>query len=98
MKQPILATLVLLASTFAFAQGPAASADCAARAVSKDGKPLAGAAKTAFMKKCQGEAAPAASAKADCESRAVGKNGKPLAGAAKTAFVKKCEQDAQGAK
>lgn len=98
MKQPILASLVLLASTFAFAQGPTPSAGCEARAVSKDGKPLAGAAKTAFMKKCAGEAAPGAAKASDCESRAVGKNGKPLAGAAKTAFVKKCEQDAQGAK
>jgi hypothetical protein len=36
---------------------PAAAA-CATKAVSKDGKPLAGAAKAAFMKKCEKEAAP----------------------------------------
>ena len=34
-----------------------AKADCEAKAVSKDGKPLAGAAKTAFMKKCEKDAA-----------------------------------------
>jgi hypothetical protein len=34
--------------------GAAAAADCEAKAVSKDGKPLAGAAKAASMKKCMG--------------------------------------------
>ncbi|MBK7813907.1 MAG: phosphate starvation-inducible protein PsiF [Rhodocyclaceae bacterium] len=33
----------------------AASADCEKKAVSKDGKPLAGAAKASFMKKCAAE-------------------------------------------
>jgi hypothetical protein len=50
------------------------------KAVGKDGKPLAGAAKTSFIKKC-------------CETSAVSKDGKPLAGAAKTSFVTKCEMD-----
>jgi hypothetical protein len=62
--------------------------------VSKDGKPLAGAAKTAFMKKCSGDAKPAAKAN-DCEAKAVSKDGKPLAGAAKAASIKKCEKDAK---
>jgi len=35
---------------------PAASADCEAKAVSKDGKPLAGAAKAASIKKCEKDA------------------------------------------
>ncbi len=86
------ALLALFAVNVAYAQAPAAApaADCEAQAVSKSGKPLAGAAKTAFMKKCQGgTAAPSA-----CEEKAVGKNGKPLAGAAKKAFMKKCEADA----
>jgi hypothetical protein len=48
----------------------------------KDGKALAGAAKTSFMKKCMAES---------CEAKAMGKDGKPLAGAAKTSFMKKCE-------
>ena len=34
-------------------------ASCEDRAVGKDGKKLAGAAKTSFMKKCEAEAAPA---------------------------------------
>ncbi len=34
----------------------AASADCEKKALSKDGKPLAGAAKASFMKKCVAEA------------------------------------------
>jgi hypothetical protein len=63
----------------------AQDATCETKAVSKDGKPLAGAAKTAFLKKCKQDA---------CEPKAVDKNGKPLAGAAKTSFMKKCETGA----
>lgn len=55
------------------------------QAVSKDGKPLAGAAKTAFIKKCKREA---------CEPKAVSADGKPLAGAAKNSFLKKCQAGA----
>lgn len=67
--------LSLLAASPALAQEGAA---CAAKAVGKDGKALAGAAKASSMKKC-------------CEAGAVGKDGKKLAGAAKTGFLKKCE-------
>jgi hypothetical protein len=70
---------------------PAASS-CEARAVSSSGKPLTGAAKASFIKKCEGGGS--SSAAAACEAKAVGKNGKPLAGAAKTSFMKKCEADA----
>jgi len=80
-----LTSLALLA-TPAFAAG-----ECEAKAVGKDGKPLAGAAKTSFMKKCEKEAGGGAS----CEAKAVSKDGKPLAGAAKTSFMKKCEADAK---
>ena len=48
----IVALLAAFAGTGAFA----ANADCEAKAVSKDGKPLAGAAKTSFMKKCEADA------------------------------------------
>ncbi|WP_415035065.1 hypothetical protein [Azonexus sp.] len=66
-----------------FASGSAlANADCAAQAVDKNGKPLAGAAKSSFMKKCQRES---------CSTQAIDKNGKPLAGAAKNSFMKKCQ-------
>jgi hypothetical protein len=77
MKRIILATTILL-----FAAGSAfAQEACEAKAVGKDGKALAGAAKTSFIKKCNKDA---------CESKAVSKDGKPLAGAAKTSFIKKC--------
>jgi hypothetical protein len=36
--------------------GAAAPSGCADKAVSKSGKPLAGAAKTAFLKKCEADA------------------------------------------
>jgi hypothetical protein len=59
----------------AFAASPVYAQAC--KAMSKDGKPLAGAAKASYMKKC-------------CEDSAKSKDGKPLAGAAKSSFVKKC--------
>ena len=80
----ILASLLLV--NFAFA----ADSGCEAKAIGKNGKPLAGAAKTSFMKKCEKDAAVTSS----CEAKAIDKNGKPLAGAAKNSFMKKCVKDA----
>src|SRR6516162_2972835 len=74
--------LVAVLATFAAGSAFAQDASCDAKAVGKDGKPLAGAAKTSFMKKCNHD---------DCETKAVGSDGKKLAGAAKTSFMKKCE-------
>jgi hypothetical protein len=87
MKKSLIAALVTICTAFA-GQAFAADAACEAKAVDKNGKALAGAAKTSFMKKCAGESAGAA-----CEAKAVDKNGKALAGAAKTSFIKKCEAD-----
>jgi hypothetical protein len=67
-----------------FAVGTAfAQETCESKAVGKDGKALAGAAKTSFMKKCMADS---------CETKAMSADGKPLAGAAKTSFMKKCEK------
>lgn len=99
MKQLIAAALCsLLLTNASFAQAPATSdaSSCEAKAVSKDGKPLSGAAKTSSIKKCEADAAAAASAA--CEPKAVSKDGKPLSGAAKTSFMKKCQADAAGGK
>jgi hypothetical protein len=68
-----------------FATSALAQAACKTQAVSKDGKPLAAAAKTAFVKKCKKDA---------CESKAVSADGKLLAGAAKNSFMKKCQTGA----
>lgn len=85
----LIATISLaLLSTLAHA-GEA----CEAKAVDKNGKALAGAAKASFIKKCEKEAGGAA-----CEAKAVDKNGKALAGAAKSSFIKKCEKEAATAK
>ena len=67
----------------------ASAADCEALAVSKDGKPLSGAAKNASIKKCE-----ASNKTSGCADKALDKNGKPLAGAAKNSFMKKCEASA----
>ena len=74
MKRIMLAALIT-----SFAVGSALAQSCETKAVGKDGKPLAGAAKTSFIKKC-------------CETSAVSKDGKPLSGAAKPSFVTKCEK------
>jgi hypothetical protein len=62
-----------------------AQESCESKAVCKDRKPLAGAAKTSFLAKCKREA---------CTPKAVGSDGKPLKGAAKNSFIAKCEKDA----
>ena len=48
--------VMLAALVVAFAGGSALAQDaCESKAVGKDGKPLAGAAKTSFMKKCMAD-------------------------------------------
>jgi hypothetical protein len=79
MKRIFLAAVV---ATFATGAAFAQDASCDAKAMGKDGKPLAGAAKTSFMKKCNHDS---------CEAKAVSSEGKKLAGAARTSFMKKCE-------
>ncbi|KQT29215.1 MAG: hypothetical protein ACOY3N_16415 [Bradyrhizobium sp.] len=81
MKRIFLAAIVA-----SFAAGSAlAQETCESKAVGKDGKPLAGAAKTSFLKKCKEDA---------CAPKAVSADGKPLSGAAKNSFMKKCETGA----
>lgn len=95
----VLGTVLAISAMFsqvATAATPAPS-ECSAKSVSKAGKPLSGAAKNAFIKKCEADGGGAA-APFGCADKAVSKAGKPLAGAAKTAFLKKCEADAQSVK
>jgi hypothetical protein len=79
----MLRKIMLAGIVATFASGAAfAQETCDSKAVGKDGKPLAGAAKTSFMKKCMADS---------CSTKAVSSEGKPLAGAAKNSFMKKCE-------
>lgn len=81
MKRFFLAVLLSV-----FALGSAmAQETCESKAIGKDGKPLAGAAKTSFIQKCKRDA---------CEPKAIGSDGRKLSGAAKTSFMKKCETGA----
>ena len=75
---------IILAGFIATFAGGAVFAQeaCDSKAVGKDGKALAGAAKTSFMKKCMADT---------CAAKAMSADGKPLAGAAKNSFMKKCE-------
>jgi hypothetical protein len=75
MRRVVLAVLI----TF-FAVGTAAAQSCESQAVSANGKPLHGAAKMSFVKKCKRDA---------CGSKAVSAEGKPLHGAAKNSFMRK---------
>ena len=80
MKHVFVAALITM-----FAVGSAlAQETCESKAVSGDGKPLAGAAKKSFVQKCKKDA---------CEPKAVDSKG-PLKGAAKNSFLKKCEKGA----
>lgn len=81
MRYLALAALAALLTTAAYAQ---MGATCTAGATEKK---LAGAAKTSFMKKCEGDASTACNATA---------TEKKLAGAAKTSFTTKCVKDKVG--
>ncbi len=95
MKKTLLTALVTACALFA-GQAFAADAACEAKAVDKNGKALAGAAKTSFMKKCEKDAGGAAAAASPaCEKSAADKK---LAGAAKTSHVKKCMADEKAKK
>jgi hypothetical protein len=92
MKQLIFAALISAfavgVSTASFATTQTADSgtpqtSCEAKAVAKDGKPLAGAAKVSFVKKCLADT---------CATSAVSKDGKPLTGAAKASYMQKCEK------
>jgi hypothetical protein len=79
----MIRTVFVAALLATFAVGSAmAQESCESKAMGKDGKPLAGAAKTSFMEKRTADS---------CTTKAVSSDGKPLAGAAKNSFMKKCE-------
>jgi len=82
----MIRTVFLAAMIATFAAGSAmAQETCESKAMSKDGKPLAGAAKTSYMKKCMEDS---------CDAKAMSADGKPLSGAAKNSFMTKCEKGA----
>jgi hypothetical protein len=81
MKRIVLAALVV-SLNFALAS---AQETCESKAVSKDGRPLAGAAKASFLKKCKRDT---------CQVKAVGRDGRPLVGAAKRSFMQRCQREA----
>ena len=78
-------SITIAALITVFAVGSAMAQSCESKAVSAEGKPLHGAAKTSFLKKCKQDA---------CEGKAVSAEGKPLHGAAKNSFMAKCKKSA----
>lgn len=96
MNKRLLIILVALFATHgAWAETtPATASNCEAKAVSKTGKPLYGAAKAASIKKCEGANKPAVAASdkgsqqnkmTTCNKEATGKKG-----AERKAFMKEC--------
>jgi hypothetical protein len=81
--------IILTALITCLAVGTAAAQSCDSQAVSANGKPLHGAAKMSFVKKCKRNA---------CASKAVSAEGKPLHGAAKNSFMAKCMRSASSAR
>jgi len=77
--------VVLVALISSCIVSAAVAQSCESKAVSAEGKPLHGAAKTSFVRKCKQDA---------CESKAVSAEGKPLRGAAKNSFMAKCKKSA----
>ena len=73
--------VILVALLSSCVVGTAMAQFCESKAVSAEGKPLHGAAKTSFVRKCKQDA---------CEGKAVSAEGKPLHGAAKNTFMAKC--------
>jgi hypothetical protein len=80
MKRVLAAVLIAC-----FAVGTAAAQSCDSQAVGASGKPLHGAAKMSFVRKCKRDA---------CSSKAVSGEGKALHGAAKKSFMNKCMRTA----
>jgi len=87
-----IAAIAAIAAMSLFATSAYAAGDCEAKAVSKEGKALTGAAKASFVKKCEKDAAPPAAASPACEKSATDKK---LAGAAKTSHIRKCMAEAK---
>ena len=85
MEDKLMRHIILTALITCLAVGTAAAQSCDTKAVSANGKPLHGAAKMCFVKKCKRDA---------CGSQVVGADGKPLHGAAKNSFMAKCIRSA----
>jgi hypothetical protein len=80
MRRVVLAVLITC-----LAVGTAAAQSCDSKAVGANGKPLHGAAKMSFVKKCKRDT---------CGSKAVSSEGKSLHGAARNSFMAKCMRSA----
>ena len=85
MEEALMRRIILTVLITCLAVGTAAAQSCDSQAVSANGKPLHGAAKMSFVKKCKRDA---------CGSKAVSAEGKPLHGAAKNSFMAKCMRSA----
>jgi hypothetical protein len=81
MKETLMRRVILMALITCFVAGTAAAQSCDSKAVSANGKPLHGAAKMSFVRKCKQDAS---------GSKAMSADGKPLHGAAKNSFMAKC--------
>jgi hypothetical protein len=87
LKEDPMKRLIIAAALVAFSIGGVvaqAPGTCESKAIDRNGKALAGAARTSFLHKCKRD---------ECAPKAVDKNGKALRGAAKKSFMQKCERE-----
>jgi hypothetical protein len=84
-EEKVTRRIVLAVSLACLMVGTAAAQSCDSKATGANGKPLHGAAKMSFVRKCKRDT---------CEVKAVSAEGKPLHGAAKNSFMRKCERGA----
>jgi hypothetical protein len=79
MEDGLMKSIIITAMITCLAVGTAAAQSCDSQAVSANGKPLHGAAKMSFVKKCKRDA---------CGGKAVSAEGKPLHGVAMNSFMR----------
>jgi hypothetical protein len=84
-EDKLMKSIIITAMIACLAVGTAAAQSCDSKAMGANGKPLHGAAKMSFVKKCKRDA---------CGSKALSAEGKPLHGAAKNSFMAKCMRSA----
>jgi hypothetical protein len=85
LKEKPMRRFFVAAVITCLAVGAAQAQSCDSKAVGANGKPLHGAAKMSFVRKCKRDT---------CQGKAVSAEGKPLYGAAKRSFMAKCERGA----
>jgi hypothetical protein len=85
MEDELMKSFIIAALLTCLVVSTAAAQSCDSKAVGTNDRPLHGAAKMSFVRKCKRDT---------CAVKAVSAEGKPLHGAAKNSFMAKCMRGA----